>query len=236
MADNPFEIPQALRDVSEQNLKQAHAEYEQLMDLVTKTMCAWTGAIPPNPMAAVFKDVQGCALHIARENAESIFTFACKISNALTPQDIVTLQTLFEFAQDQMQALVTQTQQLFNVIEEAVQKSERGAMGASMGAMPSNPMVTSFKDVQDRAVENREEECRVSFRAGREDRQGTEFTRYFDTSDPFLAQEQDAGASQTDRGKCPEAPTRLMFHQYEGVYPLCAEVCTGQSCQREGVP
>jgi hypothetical protein len=151
MADNPLEIPQALRDASEQNLKQAHAEYEQLMDLVTKTMAAWTGAIPPNPMAAVFKDVQGCALHIARENAESVFTFAGKISNALTPQDIVTLQT--QFTQDQMQALVMQPQQLFSVIEEAVQKSERGAMGASMGAMPSNPMVTGFKDVQDRAVE-----------------------------------------------------------------------------------
>ena len=102
-------------------------------------------------MAAVFKDAQGCALHIARENAESVFTFAGKISNALTPQDIVTLQT--QFAQDQMQALVTQTQQLFNVIEEAVQKSERGTMGARTGAMPSNPMVTGFKDVQDRAVE-----------------------------------------------------------------------------------
>ena len=151
MADNPLEIPQTLRDASEQNLKQAHAEYEQLMDLVTKTMAAWTGAIPPNPMAAVFKDVQGRALHIARENAESVFTFAGKISNALTPQDIVTLQT--QFTQDQMQALVTQTQQLFNVIEEAVQKSERGTMGAWTGAMPSNPMVTGFKDVQDRAVE-----------------------------------------------------------------------------------
>ena len=151
MADNPLEIPQALRDASEQNLKQAHAEYEQLMDLVTKTMAAWTGAIPPNPMAAVFKDVQGCALHIARENAESVFTFAGKISNALSPQDIVTLQT--QFAQDRMQALVTQPQQLFSVIEEAVQKSERGTMGAWTGAMPSNPMVTSFKEVQDRAVE-----------------------------------------------------------------------------------
>ena len=150
MADNPLEIPQTLRDASEQNLKRAHAEYEQLMDLVTKTMAAWTGVIPPNPMVAVFKDVQGCALHIARENAESVFTFAGKISNALTPQDIGTLQT--QFAQDQMQALVTQTQQLFNVIEEAVQKSERGTMGAWMGAMPSNPMAAGFKDVQDRAV------------------------------------------------------------------------------------
>ena len=46
MADNAFEIPQTFRDVSEQNLKQAQAEYEQLMDFVTKTMAAWTGAIP----------------------------------------------------------------------------------------------------------------------------------------------------------------------------------------------
>ena len=29
MTDNPLEIPQALRDMSEQNLKQARAAYEQ---------------------------------------------------------------------------------------------------------------------------------------------------------------------------------------------------------------
>ena len=151
MADNPFEIPQTLRDVSEQNLKQARAAYEQLTDFVTKAMGAWMGALPSNPMAAVFKDVQDRAMQIAKENAESVFTFAGKISNARTPQDIVTLQT--QFAQDRMQAFVTQTQQLFSVIEEAIKKSERGAMGASMGAMPSIPMVAGFKDVQDRAVE-----------------------------------------------------------------------------------
>ena len=54
--------------------------------------------------------------------------------------------------QDRMQAFVTQMQQLFSVIEEAIQNSERGAMGASMGALPSIPMVAGFKDVQDRAV------------------------------------------------------------------------------------
>src|SRR5271157_5995772 len=48
---------------------------------------------------------------------------------------------------------VTQTQQLFSVIEEAIQKSERGAHGAGTGAMPSIPMVAGFKDVQDRVVE-----------------------------------------------------------------------------------
>jgi len=150
MAENPVEIPQALRDMSEQNLKQARAAYEQFTDFVTKTMGSWMGALPSNPMAAVVKDMQGRAMQIAKENAESVFTFAGKISNALTPQDIVTLQT--QFTQDRMQAFVTQMQQLFSVIEEAVQKSERGAMGASMGALPSIPMVAGFKDVQDRAV------------------------------------------------------------------------------------
>jgi len=90
-------------------------------------------------------------MQIAKENAESVFTFAGKISNVRPPQDILTLQT--EFAQDRMQAFTTQTQQLFSVIEEAIQKSQRGAMDAGMGAMPSIPMVASFKDVQDRAVE-----------------------------------------------------------------------------------
>ncbi len=137
MADNPLEIPQALRDVSEQNLKQARAAYEQLMDVMTKAMGAWTGALPSNPMAAVVKDVQDRAMQIAKENAESVFTFAGKISNVRTPQDIVTLQT--QFAQDRMQAFVTQTQQLFSVIEEAIQKSERGAMAPGRARCPQFP-------------------------------------------------------------------------------------------------
>jgi hypothetical protein len=151
MTESPFEIPQAVRDVSEQSLKQARAAYEQLMDFMTKTMGAWTDALPSNPMAAVFKDVQGRAMKIAMENAESVFTFADKISNVRTPQDIVTLET--QFVQDRMQAFVTQTQQLFSVGEEAIKKSERGAMDAGMGAMSSNLMTAEFKAVQDRAVE-----------------------------------------------------------------------------------
>ena len=52
-----------------------------------------------------------------------------------------------------MQAFAAQTQQLFSVIEEAIQRSERGAMDAGMGAMPSIPMAAGFKDFQDRAAE-----------------------------------------------------------------------------------
>ena len=155
MADNPFEIPQALRDMSEQNLKQAHAAYEQLMDFMTKAMGASTGALPSNPMAAVLKDVQDRVAAMAKQNAESVFALVEKIAKAQNFQEIVTLQT--RFAQDQMQAYATQTQELFSVIGEVVQKSERGTMGASMGAMPSNLlpsnlMTAGFNDVQDRAL------------------------------------------------------------------------------------
>jgi len=47
MTDNPLEIPQAMRDLAEQNIKQAHAAYEQLTDFVTKAMGAWMGAMLP---------------------------------------------------------------------------------------------------------------------------------------------------------------------------------------------
>ena len=151
MADNPLEIPQTLRDVSEQNLKQARAAYEQLTDFVTKATGAWTGAAPSNPMAAVFKDVQDRIAAMAKQNAGSVFALVEKIAKAQNFQEIVTLQT--QFAQDRMQALVAQTQQLFSVIEEAIQKSERGVMGTGIGAMPSIPIIAGFKDVQDRAVE-----------------------------------------------------------------------------------
>ena len=71
-------------------------------------------------MAAVFKDVQGRAVQIAMENVESAFTFAGKINNALTPQDIVMLQT--QFAQERMQTYATQMQELQKLIGETLQK------------------------------------------------------------------------------------------------------------------
>ena len=149
MTEKPFEIPQAMREQAEQNMKEAYAAYEQLTDFVTKVTDAWIGAMPI-PMAAGFKDMQGCAMQIAKENAESVFTFAGKISNAQNPQDIATLQT--QFAQDRMQAFATQTQELYRLIEETVQKLEPSALGGEMSAMAPHLMTADFKDVQARAM------------------------------------------------------------------------------------
>jgi hypothetical protein len=114
MADNPFEIPRQMRDLAEQNIKQAHAAYEQLTDFVTKATDARMGAMPASPTATGFKEVQDRAAEIAMENAESVFTFAGKISNVRTPQDIATLQT--QFVQDRIQAFVTQMLELQQLI------------------------------------------------------------------------------------------------------------------------
>jgi hypothetical protein len=124
MADNPFEIPQQMRDLTEQNMKQAHAAYEQLTDFMSKAMGAWIGSMPANSMVTGFKDVQDRAVQIAKQNAESAFELVDKIAKAQNFQDILTLQT--RFAQEQMQTYATQTQELHKLIGEAVQKSARG--------------------------------------------------------------------------------------------------------------
>ena len=123
MAENPFEIPQQMRDLADQNIKQAHAAYEQLTDFVTKAVGAWMGAIP-SPMAAGFKDFQDRAAEIAKKNAELAFALIEKMAKAQNIQEVLTLQT--QFAQDQMKAFTTQTQELHKLIGETVQKVQRG--------------------------------------------------------------------------------------------------------------
>ena len=123
MTDNPFEIPQSMRDLAEQNMKQAHAAYDQLTDFVTKAMGAWMGAMPSTPVAAGFKDVQERAVAVAKQNADSAFAVVEKMTKAQNFQEILTLQT--RFAQEQMQTYTAQMQELQKLIGDAVQKTTR---------------------------------------------------------------------------------------------------------------
>jgi len=104
-------------------MKQAHATYDRLTDFVSKTVSAWTDAMPL-PMATGFKDVRERAMDFATENAEAAFTFAGKVCNAKTPQEILTLQT--QFAQERMQTFVTNTRELHGLIGETLRQLQRG--------------------------------------------------------------------------------------------------------------
>jgi hypothetical protein len=124
MAENPFEIPQQMRDLAEQNIKQAQTAYEQLTDFVTKAAGAWVGAMPASPTVTGLKEVQDRAMEIAKKNADSAFALIEKMAKARNFQEILTLQT--QFAQDQMKAFTTQTQELYKQIGETVQKLQHG--------------------------------------------------------------------------------------------------------------
>jgi hypothetical protein len=115
MTENPFEIPQTLRDLTEQNMKQAHAAYEQLAHFMIKAIDAWMSATPSNSMVTDFnltgfEDVQNRTVAMATKNADSAFV-------------LLTLQT--QFAQEQMQAYAAQTQELQWLIWDAFYGGKR---------------------------------------------------------------------------------------------------------------
>ena len=87
-------------------------------------MGAWTDAMPSSSIVATLKEVQDRAMEIAKKNADSAFALVEKIAKAQNFQEILTLQT--QFAQDQMKALTTQTQELHKLIGETAQKVQHG--------------------------------------------------------------------------------------------------------------
>ena len=124
MADNPFEIPQQIRDVTEQNVRQARMAYGQFMDAMTQAMGMWFGAMPANAMTSGFKAVQDLAAQYAKANAEAAFTLANNIAKARDMQEIISLQS--SFGQSQMQAYATQAQEIGKMMAAAAQSAGRG--------------------------------------------------------------------------------------------------------------
>ena len=57
-----FEVPQQFRDLAEQNVELASANYTQLMDAMVQAIDMWWGALPANEMTAGFKAVQDRAV------------------------------------------------------------------------------------------------------------------------------------------------------------------------------
>ena len=102
MADNPFEIPQAMRDMAEKNVEQARAAYGQMMDGMMQAMGMWQSAVPANDMTAGFKVVQERATRFAKQNADAGFAMAAELAAARNIQDILAIQS--RYAQTQMQS------------------------------------------------------------------------------------------------------------------------------------
>jgi hypothetical protein len=121
MAQQPFEIPQQLRELTERNVEQARAAYGQFMDAWAQAMGAWASATPASPMTAGFKTVQDRAVTFARQNGEACFNLASELATAKDLTDVLGIQS--RHAQTQMQSYALQAQELTRLVMEAAQSS-----------------------------------------------------------------------------------------------------------------
>jgi hypothetical protein len=123
MAQNqPFEIPQQMRELAERNVEQARVAYAQFMDAMVQATGMWFGAMPANELTAGFKVVQERAVRFAKQNAEACFALASELANAKDIQDVLAIQS--RYAQSQMQAYALQAQELGRLMAEAAQSMQ----------------------------------------------------------------------------------------------------------------
>jgi len=121
--NEPFEIPQQLRELTERNVEQARVIYGQFMDAMTQATGMWLNAMPSNEITSRFEAVQKKAIRFAKQNAEAGFALANELANAQDIQDVLAIQS--RYAQTQMQNYALQAQELGRFMMEAAQSMQR---------------------------------------------------------------------------------------------------------------
>jgi phasin len=121
--NDPFEIPQQLRELTEKNVEQARVIYGQFMDAMTQATGMWLNAMPSNEITSRFEAVQKKAIRFAKQNAEAGFALANELANAQDIQDVLAIQS--RYAQTQMQNYALQAQELGRLMMEAAQSMQR---------------------------------------------------------------------------------------------------------------
>jgi len=117
--NQPFEIPQQLRELAERNVEQIRTAHAQFMDAMVHASDTWLAALPSNEMTSGFKVVQERATQFAKQNAEACFALASELANAKDIQDVLAIQS--RYAQTQMQTYALQAQELGRLMVEASQ-------------------------------------------------------------------------------------------------------------------
>lgn len=131
--NNPFELPQQLRELAEKNVEQARNSYTQFLDAMGKAAGMWSAAIPASESTSGFKAVQERATRFAKQNADACFNMANELAAAKDVQDVLGIQS--RYAQVQMQAYATQAQELSRLLMAAA---------PSMPNMPGMPGMPGF--------------------------------------------------------------------------------------------
>jgi hypothetical protein len=103
MPQKPFEIPQQLRRLAEENVEHARKLYLQFMDGLADAMAGWA------PTSPTFHEVRERAVEFAKQNADAAFALARDVSQANDFRELLNLQT--QYVQSQMRWYANQTQE-----------------------------------------------------------------------------------------------------------------------------
>ena len=121
MANNPFEIPEQIRDLAERSVEQARTAYVQFMDAMLKAQSTSLTSVPATAMSTNFSDIQERAINFARQNFEASFSLATDLAGAKDLAEVLDVQK--RFAQSQMQACAMQAQELGELMMTAAQRA-----------------------------------------------------------------------------------------------------------------
>ena len=118
------DIPQEIRDLAVQNIGQAHAACNQLMEAANKAQEMMKTVIPPNPVAAGITEAQERAMRFTQHNLDAVFSMANELARAKDLQEALQIQS--RYAQLQMTSYALQAQELGAMVNAAAQKVKQG--------------------------------------------------------------------------------------------------------------
>jgi phasin len=123
--NNQRDIPQEIRDLTVQNIGQAQAAYNQLMEAANKAQEMMKAIIPSNPVAAGITEAQERAMRFTQQNLDAAFSLANELAKAKDLQEALQIQS--RHAQMQMQAYALQAQELGTMVAAVAQKAKQGS-------------------------------------------------------------------------------------------------------------
>ena len=116
--NQPFDIPQELRQLAEQNVERARQLYLQFVEGIAHTMAVWatpaSDAISPG-----FNRVRARAVKFAKENADEAFKLAREIAKVKDIHELLNLQS--RYVQSQMKWYADQTQEFGQLMTGALE-------------------------------------------------------------------------------------------------------------------
>lgn len=120
MNNKPFEIPEAMRELSERNVEQARDAYQKFIGTAHKAQSSVEQST--DAVADGAHSIQSLMMKFTEQNMTASFAFASKLANASNIQDALQIQQ--KFAQDQIKKYTSQTQELGKVMTKVTEKAK----------------------------------------------------------------------------------------------------------------